>query len=197
MKSILKEIASGQCSAVVADLGSAEAERADVTVGAPGQPTGAGAFLARVESIYGRATKSGNLPEDPDDCNNALDLAESECRTVVASALDAGADGISYRLTGANPTGLSPMEYGGLILERERAVLSDAMDAGFVEVLIEPADENYYDFLSDLPCHLLSAPGASDSELAALTELRIGPLAASAGTSVVRCIVDAKPKVNA
>ena len=196
MKSILREIAQGQCSAVVADLGAQGVDRADVVIGAPGQTVGAGAFLARIEGVHARVTTTGGYSPDPEACGQQLDLAEEECRTVIDSALGAGADGISYRITGADPSGLSPMEYGGLVLERERGLLADAMEKGFVEIVIEPTSDAYYDFLSDLPCHLMSAPGASDDEFASLTELRAGPLARGEGTPIVRKVVGRDPEAT-
>jgi len=66
------------------------------------------------------------------------------------AAIESGADGVLYRLIGAEPELSSPMQFGGRFLEHERELLSTVEGARFNVVYVEGSDA-YLDFLSDLP----------------------------------------------
>ncbi|HMS55380.1 MAG TPA: hypothetical protein PKA27_08255 [Fimbriimonadaceae bacterium] len=80
--------------------------------------------------------------------------ASAEIEAVCAEILDeirmAPGD-IVYVLRGAEPEYSTPMQYGGLFLEQDRALLASASGHNVV-LRIEGGDEVYADFLEDLPC---------------------------------------------
>lgn len=97
----------------------------------------------------------------------------------INQAFDHGADGIFYRVVGAEPTKLSPMEYGGLFLDRDQALLAGIEDARFNIVYADGGEGSYLDLVSSLPCHLFvwneESAGVSSSEV---QRFRIGCTAA-------------------
>ena len=71
----------------------------------------------------------------------------------IAEALEVGADGIFYRLFGAEPNLSTPMQFGGLYLEQERELLKEIMEARFNVLYVEGGEGAYLDVVSDLPAH--------------------------------------------
>lgn len=144
------------------------------------------AVLAEVMSPFGRALRRGLtlnalLRDEPDAGERALETLIEEARDEAARAIDAGADGIFYRLDGAYPATATPMEYGGHYLEVDRAILGEFGDARFNVLSVEGSEEVYYDFVSDLPAHAFTWDAAhSGVDVAAMRAIRAGALAAEA-----------------
>ncbi len=76
-------------------------------------------------------------------------------REHIQSALDAGVDGVFYRLGGANPQQASPMEYKGLYFEHDYALLSEISEARFNVLFVEGEEDPYIDLVNDLPASAL------------------------------------------
>ena len=76
-------------------------------------------------------------------------------QSALVTAIEGGADGVLYVLGGADPSLNSPMEFGGLYLEHDRALLAMIADAPF-NVLMVNGPPDYLDFLEDLPAHALA-----------------------------------------
>ena len=76
-------------------------------------------------------------------------------RAALDSALSAGADGVLYRVFGAEPGLSTPMQFGGLYLEQERELLHGISDSRFNVVYIEGGEGAYLDVVSDLATHAL------------------------------------------
>lgn len=108
---------------------------------------------AEVANPFARAIEAGfdlNSEMDLNPARGAELLADLTAQTQddLAAKLKAGASGIVYRLVGACPEHCTPMQFGGLYLEGERAILSDVTVPTLV--FIEGA-EVYFEFVSDLP----------------------------------------------
>jgi len=150
------------------------------------------AVLVEVESPFSRALNAGfdlndDLSKDPESGNQRLDALVEETIREGDSALSGGADGIWYHLEGADPAHCSPMQYGGLYLERDRDILG-RWQAGLNVVAVVGA-EPYLDFVSDLP----GAFFAYDSEssgvpTSAAKEIRQGPVASQARDADLRIV---------
>ena len=118
-------------------------------------------FLVDVPNPFGLALEKGidlnrALKDDPTVGSLVLDELVEEVRLKIANGLENGADGVFYRLHGANPQHCSPMQYGGHYLERDRELLEGASDA-FVNVLfVAGQEELYIDFVSDLPAQVFA-----------------------------------------
>jgi len=117
------------------------------------------ALLVEVPNPFGRAwvrniDLNALLKTDPKEGVRVLLQFVEAARTAMANSLDAGADGVFYRLHGANAQHCSPMEYGGHYLEHDRELLQGITRAK-VNVLFVVGDSDLYlDFVSDLPAHL-------------------------------------------
>lgn|GEM_PF-707897 len=115
------------------------------------------AVLVEVLNPLGLALREGENPNrllnDPDAATGELDRWVERCREALSVALEGGADGVLYRLRGAEPPHSTPMEFGGFHLERERDLLSEISDARFNVLLADGGEETYLDFLTDLPAH--------------------------------------------
>ncbi len=102
--------------------------------------------------------------------------------TVIAEtlewAMDAGCDGVFYRLLGAAPQWSTPMQYGGHHLGRDRDLLDSVNEARFNVVYVDGGPGVYLDFVSDLPASAFAwdeaESGISPSEV---RELRMGTIA--------------------
>ncbi|MCW5936546.1 MAG: hypothetical protein KIT11_04485 [Fimbriimonadaceae bacterium] len=136
--------------------------------------------LALVNSPSARLVASGRLrevlekPEETHETVSKLALASGgEGR----SALEAGADGIVYRILGASPAHTTPMQYGGHFLEEDRGVLA-AWDGAEVVVLVADLLEPYLDFCADLPGATFA--WLAPVPVAEVRAIRPGPLAANA-----------------
>lgn len=110
----------------------------DVQIGAPDG-------LAYIPNLY---LKLGPLSGDPASVAERLDEAQQESLRVATDALYQGAAGVFYEIGGANAGQCTPMQYGGLYLERDREFLQ-AIDGATVAYV--SGSEPYLDFVSDLP----------------------------------------------
>jgi hypothetical protein len=160
----------------------------DVAVVQPGRAMHSGAksriVLAEVLSPFSRAIAkriklSQMLCEEPKKGEEVLTGLIQQTKSEMESAHKAGADGVFYRLQGAEPAHSSPMEYGGHYLEVDREILTPA-NGEINLVYIEGGPETYIDFVSDLPGSIF----AWDCErtgipVSALRRLRQGALATS------------------
>ncbi|MER3413129.1 MAG: hypothetical protein C4340_03520 [Armatimonadota bacterium] len=115
------------------------------------------AVLVEVLNPLGLALHEGDNPnrllDKPDAATRELDRWVERCREALSLALESGADGVLYRLRGAEPPHSTPMEFGGYHLERERALLEEIRDARFNVLLADGGKDTYIDFLTDLPAH--------------------------------------------
>lgn len=115
------------------------------------------AVLVETTNPLGLALSEGENPncllDDPNAAERELDRWVERCRSTLIEALESGADGVFYRLRGAEPPHSTPMEFGGLHLERERDLLNEISDARFNVLLADGGEETYLDFLTDLPAH--------------------------------------------
>lgn len=108
---------------------------------------------AEVMNPFGRALVAGidlnaQMDESPERGSVTLADLTNQTEADLAAKIGAGATGIVYRLVGACPEHCTPMQFGGLYLEGERAILSDVTVPTLV--YIEGADV-YFEFVSDLP----------------------------------------------
>jgi hypothetical protein len=116
------------------------------------------AVLMEVQNPFGRALETGvdmngEFEGGPQFGDNAFTNFFEATRNQIESALNGGADGILYRLFGAEPNLSTPMQFGGLYLEQEREMLSSIADAPFNVLYIEGGEGTYLDVVSDLPAH--------------------------------------------
>lgn len=116
------------------------------------------AVLAQVDNPFARFGPELNkeFAIDPIAASEKLDLATEETRERIRAALDAGADGILYRLFGARALHSTPMQYGGHYLERDRELLEEIQDAHLNVLFLVGNDDLYLDFISDLPAHVMA-----------------------------------------
>ena len=137
--------------------------------------------LAEVLSPFGRAVQfrlplSTLLREEPGHGQEELEKLVEVTRQDIDTAILAGADGIFYRLRGAEPEFCTPMEYGGFYLERDRELLESVKDARLNVLSVEGGPEVYLDFVSDLPAHLF-AFDLNHQSLSDVRSMRSGVLA--------------------
>ena len=98
----------------------------------------------------------------------------------IATAKVNGADGILFVVCGANEKRCSPMQYGGLYLERDREVLLEASKWAFVISFVVGAESTYLDIVSDLPSDVLGwSVEATNYSLAEMKFMRSGPTCTS------------------
>ncbi len=93
------------------------------------------------------------LKEDPKAGNRLLGELIDEAKRDIELAFEIGADGILYRLYGARARHCTPMEYGGLYLEKDRELLESVKDSLFNVIFVVGQEDVYLDFVSDLPAH--------------------------------------------
>lgn len=139
------------------------------------------AVLAEVLNPFGRAIQfrlplSTLLREEPDAGQAELEQLVSVTKTDIEQAILAGADGIFYRLKGAEPAFSTPMEYGGFYLERDRELLQEVEEARLNVLYVEGGPETYLDFVSDLPAHVF-AFGSAEQSIDSIRQMRQGALA--------------------
>ncbi len=164
--------------------------------------------LAEVLSPFSRAIArqiklNEILQEDPAKGEEILGGLIQEAKSEIEAALKAGADGIFYRLQGAEPTYSSPMEYGGHYLEVDREILATSTQSPIPNtqhptpntqyptpntqhptnlnvLFVEGGPETYIDFVSDLPAAVFAWDcERTDVPVATLRRLRRGVLATS------------------
>lgn len=163
--------------------------RSDVRVlRAPGVRDEGRLTLVEVLNPFGLAQAEGvNLNEliytDPEAGNQKLDELVEKTRGAIRAALDSGADGVFYRLIGAEPSQTTPMQYGGYYLERDRELLAEVSETPSV-LFIDAGEDAYMDFVSDLPAAFFAWDiDKSDVSVARMRSLRPGPLAAEDPTA--------------
>ena len=154
--------------------------------------------LAEVANPFGLALGKGidlnqALKNDPSAGGEVLDGLVEEVRGQIRSGLDAGADGIFYRLHGAHPSHCTPMQYGGHYLERDRELLQEAEGAAMNVLFVAGPEEIYIDFVSDLPAEVF----AWDYDLSKLSakevrSLRNGAVASSDPSSEFELVIGNK-----
>lgn len=119
------------------------------------------AVIVEVWNPFGYAKETGeNLSEafhkSPREGEELLENFFAKSYAKASEALDAGCDGIFYRLFGATPFETTPMEYGGFFLEKDRALLESIVEARFNVLSIEGGEGVYLEFVHDLPCSALT-----------------------------------------
>jgi len=141
--------------------------------------------LAEVINPFGKSRIRGiDLNDafrlDPDIGQVQLDEFIEETEDEMRQALQAGADGIFYRVHGARAVFCTPMEYGGRYLESDRQILNSVSDARFNLVFIVGGNDVYLDFVSDLPAHVFGWDAESSGiTCEAVRFMRNGALAAA------------------
>lgn len=152
-----ERVVAASCGGVVEGRVTAGRKNADLMVCATVAQLASSCDRMQVVEVmnpYGRAKTDGRdlnalLADDPAAGARELDRLAAETRAAIAEALDAGADGVFYRVVGATPDASTPMEYGGHHLEIDRAILVEFEDA--FNVLFVEGTDPYLDFVSDLP----------------------------------------------
>ena len=119
------------------------------------------AVLAEILNPFGRALSTGVqlnavLHASPTEGEKMLADYISEIEREIEFALKSGADGIFYRLQGAEPKHCTPMQYGGHYLEADRALLQRAAEARINVLFLECGPDLYFDCLTDLPAQILA-----------------------------------------
>jgi hypothetical protein len=139
--------------------------------------------LALVPNLYRRFQLMGKDPvallKDTDGKSAGIvDAAEADARREAQGALEQGAIGVFYEVHGANAGQCTPMEYGGLFLEKDRAFLESVADAPCNFVYID-GKEPYLDFVSDLPAQVFAWDATGSTiPVSEVRKLRQGALAA-------------------
>lgn len=111
--------------------------------------------LAQIVSFFGLAyiehpEIAELMGQDPLRSGEILDRAQAQCSENIRHALNSGFDGFVYVLVGAEPKYLSPMQYGGFILDQDRAILSEFSDLPNRFIYVIGGEETYMDAISDL-----------------------------------------------
>ena len=112
--------------------------------------------LADIKSLFGRALEiepkiAELMSSDPLASGEILDRASRETSDKIINALESGFDGFVYLLMGAEPSLLSPMQYGGFILEQDQDLLNQFNHVENRLIFVVGDEETYLDALSDLP----------------------------------------------
>ncbi len=102
-----------------------------------------------------------------------------EAESIIKSIAASGFDGVFYRLSGADPARLSPMQYGGLLFEHDWNLISAASTTGLVVVFADVGEDAYFDVIASLPCTVLAYDPVrskiSDAELRRSTSALLAP----------------------
>lgn len=150
------------------------------------------AVLAEVLNPFGQAQRAEDdlddlLADNPEAGAARLDLWAQGVRIQMDDALAAGADGIFYRLRGAEPDYCSPMHYGGHYLERDRELLDRIQDALVNVVFVDGGEGSYLDFVSDLPGSIFAwSVLRTGVGLESIREMRKGALATESDASDIQ-----------
>ncbi len=141
-------------------------------------------LIVEVSNPFGLALAAGvdlNQAQKNDPAAGAEKLAHfvAKTRESIQAALDAGADGILYKLFGANEQFCTPMQYGGYYLEVDREILSEFSEATFNLLYVVGDADTFIDFVSDLPAHAFAWDVQSTGfSVLMVRELRSGALCA-------------------
>jgi hypothetical protein len=152
------------------------------------------AVLAEVLNPFGQAQRAEDdlddlLANNPEAGDARLDLWAQGVRIQMDDALAAGADGIFYRIRGAEPELCSPMHFGGHYLERDREILEGVRDALLNVIYVDAGEGAYIDFVSDLPAAIFAwSAERSSVPVEAVREMRTGALAADSPEADVTLI---------
>ncbi|MES1227729.1 MAG: hypothetical protein ABUL72_03605, partial [Armatimonadota bacterium] len=109
--------------------------------------------LAFIPNVYRELELMGEDPLETvksAEFDDVVQGIESEHSRQARAAITNGALGVFYEVHGADASQCTPMEYGGLFLERDRAFLESVADAPCNFIYIN-GKEPYLDFVSDLP----------------------------------------------
>lgn len=85
----------------------------------------------------------------------AFESYVAETESALTAALESGADGVLYRLFGAEPLLSTPMQFGGFYLEKERELLAGIGDARLNVLYVEGGEGLYLDVVADLQAHAM------------------------------------------
>jgi hypothetical protein len=96
------------------------------------------------------------LRNNPVNGNEILGEMVSRVSGYIDEIMSSGADGVFYRLIGAEPKYTSPMQYGGYYLEHDNNLLSRVTDARCNVLFVEGGEDVYMDFVHDIPASLLA-----------------------------------------
>lgn len=141
-----------------------------------------GAEFVPITNLYRHFQLMGEDPvallKDTDSsASQIVEEAEGVRYREARGAIDGGAIGVFYEIHGADASRCTPMEYGGLFLERDRAFLESVADAPCNFVYIN-GKEPYLDFVSDLPAQIFGWDAVgSGIVVAEVRKLRTGLLA--------------------
>lgn len=146
-------------------------------------PSDESAVLAFVPNLYRRFQLMGKDPVAILKDTTAIGMVEeAEAKSLrdARGAIEGGAMGVFYEIHGADASQCTPMEYGGLFLEKDRAFLEAIADAPCNVIYIN-GKQPYLDFVSDLPAKVfawdIKGSGIPVSEV---RKMRDGLLAADA-----------------
>jgi hypothetical protein len=124
-----------------------------------------------------------------------LDQGFEDAMKIARAALSKGVLGVFYEIGGADATQCTPMQYGGLYLERDREFLEALKGTGAHIVYVGGA-EPYLDFVSDLPADAFAWDAvASGIAVSDVRPMRAGPLAAESDAADLFLKVSSRPRV--
>lgn len=160
------------------------------------EPNGRAEFVS-IDSPFKRAIDSGVdlnalIAENPEAGNAKLDEFVNATRAAIDGA--ANVDGIVYHLHGAEPEFNTPMQYGGLYLERDRELLESLPSSQISLLIIHGKQEPYLDFVSDLTATFFGWSLSEAWPVSAVRELRSGLLATSSSEADIFLVQNAEEK---
>jgi uroporphyrinogen-III decarboxylase len=154
------------------------------------------ALLVEVPNPFGRAwVRNIDLNEllktNPAEGVRLLIQFVEAAKIAMAKSLEAGADGVLYRLHGANAAHCTPMEYSGHYLEHDRELLKGIGSAKANMIFLVGDTDLYFDLVSDLPAHLFGWDDrTSGISTAHGRAIRQGPVATFSDTADVQIHVN-------
>lgn len=130
--------------------------------------------MTPIQGLFCRAEAwLGSLSDNPEAAVPELERIHRS----IADEIQTAGEKIVYRLSGVDPAKATPMQYGGLFLERDRELLALAKARGEVWLLVDAGPGAYLDFVSDLPadvfCWNARETGFSLSEMRKLRQGRL------------------------
>lgn len=150
------------------------------SIGAPGKATLKSILNPFDSELYAA------LKQDPEAGNRLLEAKSLAIKSEIESAWNEGYDGILYEIRGADAGTSTPMQYGGILLEVDRDILS-SVRADKLSLAWILGAEPFLDIVSDLPCTILAFHAESADELVSeLRQLRSGWIAANSTEADVR-----------
>lgn len=177
-------------------------EGCDAIVAGISEAVPAGALkLVTVEGVLASALSGREglyefLESEPEAGGVYLAEVSRRVREEAETALSKGADGICYSIRGAAPAVSTPMQYGGFILELDRAVLEAVAEAAFNLVFVHDDEEPYLDFLTDLPASALGWYERAGLSVSAIRSMRGGAVAVDSEEADIRLVFDKQGSTN-